>query len=122
MRFTDIVDAIKVCSPELRKTDIVDGLLHPIADGFKLRNQKGNKFDFLQSNRVSELLTSDKIPECLILTFKQPSFTKAITKVELLKDGRVDIYADMFGVKAEINAIDTSKSTVKLENRFSRHQ
>lgn len=83
--------------------------------------KKGNKFDFLQSNRVSELLTSDKIPECLILTFKQPSFTKVITKVELLKDGRVDIYADMFGVKAEINAIDTSKSTVKLENRFSRH-
>ena len=80
MRFTDIVDAIKVCSPDLRKTDIVDGLLHPIADGFKLRNQKGNKFDFLQSNRVSELLTSDKIPECLILTFKQPSFTKVITQ------------------------------------------
>lgn len=26
MRFTDIVDAIKVCSPDLRKTDIVDGL------------------------------------------------------------------------------------------------
>ena len=53
---------------------------------------------------------------------KKALFTKFITKVELFKDGRVDIYADMFGVKAEINAIDTSKSTVQLENRFSRHQ
>lgn len=52
---------------------------------------------------------------------KKALFTKFITKVELFKDGRVDIYADMFGVKAEINAIDTSKSTVQLENRFSRH-
>lgn len=52
---------------------------------------------------------------------KKALFTKFITKVELFKDGRVNIYADMFGVKVEINAIDTSKSTVQLENRFSRH-
>lgn len=80
MRFTEIVDAIKVCSPDLRKPDIVDGLLHPIAEGFKLRNRKGDKLDFLTSSRVSELLTSDKLPECLILTFKQPSFTKVVAE------------------------------------------
>ena len=80
MRFIDIVGIIKTCSPDLRKTDIVDGLLHPIAERFHLRNQKGNEFDFLQSNRVSELLTSDKLPECLILTFKQPNFTKVVAE------------------------------------------
>lgn len=52
---------------------------------------------------------------------KKALFTKFITKVELFKDRRVDIYADMFGVKAEINAIDTSKSEVELQNLLSRH-
>ena len=80
MRFSNIVDEIKVCSPDIRKTDIVDGILHPIANGFKLRNQKGKEFDFLTSSRVSELLTSDRIPESLILTFKQPSFTKVVAE------------------------------------------
>ncbi len=78
MRFNDIVNEIKACSLDLRKTDIVDNLLSPIAEGFNLRTQKGNEFDFVTSSRVSELLTSDKIPECLILAFTQQSFTKVI--------------------------------------------
>lgn len=52
---------------------------------------------------------------------KKALFTRFIQRVELFKDGFIKIYISIFGVKAEINAIDTSKSTVQLENRFSRH-
>lgn len=52
---------------------------------------------------------------------KKALFTRFIQRVELFKDGFIKIYISIFGVKAEINAIDTSESTVQLENRFSRH-
>lgn len=52
---------------------------------------------------------------------KKALFTRFIQRVELFKDGFIKIYISIFGVKTKINAIDTSKSTVQLENRFFRH-
>lgn len=52
---------------------------------------------------------------------KKAFFTRFIQRVELFKDGFVKIYISIFGVKTEINAIDTSKSKVELQNLLSRH-
>lgn len=52
---------------------------------------------------------------------KKALITRFIQRVELFKDGFIKIYISIFGVKTKINAIDTSKSTVQLENRFFRH-
>lgn len=52
---------------------------------------------------------------------KKVLFTRFIQRVELFKDGFIKIYISIFGVKTEINAIDTSKSKVELQNLLSRH-
>ena len=52
---------------------------------------------------------------------KKALFTRFIQRVELFKDGFIKIYISIFGVKTEINAIDTSKSKVELQNLLSRH-
>lgn len=52
---------------------------------------------------------------------KKALFTKFITRIDLYKDGRMNIYTDIFGIKGEIQAIDKSKSEVQLEKRLSRH-
>lgn len=52
---------------------------------------------------------------------KKALFTRFIQRVELFKDGFIKIYISIFGVKTEINAIDTSKSEVELQNLLSRH-
>lgn len=52
---------------------------------------------------------------------KKALFTRFIQRVELFKDGFIKIYISIFGVKIEINAIDTSKSEVELQNLLSRH-
>lgn len=52
---------------------------------------------------------------------KKAFFTRFIQRVELFKDGFVKIYISIFGVKTEINTIDTSKSKVELQNLLSHH-
>lgn len=52
---------------------------------------------------------------------KKALFTKFITRIDLYKDGRMNIYTDIFGIKGEIQAIDKSKSEVQLEKRLARH-
>ena len=53
---------------------------------------------------------------------KKALFTKFITRIDLYKDGRMNIYTDIFGIKGEIQAIDKSKSEVQLEKRLARHK
>lgn len=53
---------------------------------------------------------------------KKALFMRFIQRVELFKDGFIKIYISIFGVKTEINAIDTSKSEVELQNLLLRHQ
>ncbi len=52
---------------------------------------------------------------------KKALFTRFIQRVELIKDGVIKIYISIFGVKTEINEIDTSKSEVELQNLLLRH-
>lgn len=52
---------------------------------------------------------------------KKALFTRFIQRVELFKDGFIKIYISIFGVKTEINEIDTSKSEVELQNLLLRH-
>ena len=52
---------------------------------------------------------------------KKALFTKFITRIDLYKDGRMNIYTDIFGIKGEMQAIDKSKSEVQLEKRLARH-
>lgn len=52
---------------------------------------------------------------------KKALFTRFIQRVELFKDGFIKIYISIFGVKTKINAIDTSKSEVELQNLLLRH-
>ena len=52
---------------------------------------------------------------------KKELFTRLVQRVEIFKDGYIKIYISIFGVKTEINAIDTSKSKVELQILLSRH-